>query len=274
MLPDLGYRFQRFEAVGQDDGADRQQAMTDAWAAVRESIDRGVPAMAWNPMSAAQEEDGLRAHIWGLLVGYDESDETYTVRHQYVEGGGKPFTVRYDAVGETGRPKSWFCVLVVDTEEAGDPAAVHITALQNAVALAHGTRHGPEDIGYRVDASGFAAYELWREGIDADVATPERARRHAWELHIAREHAIEYLRELVEVFPPAADLLEDAIACYTRETAATQKLQDLCRAAEDAGEFSVEARAAVKDMVTASLAADRDAITKIEAALAVLVESP
>jgi hypothetical protein len=229
--------------------------------------------MAWDPMSLEQEENGLRANIWGMLVGYDASDEPYTVRHQYVKQGREAFTVRYDALGTVGR-QPWFCVLVCDTTDPIDSTGVHLRALRNAVALANGTRHGPDDIGYRVDATGFAAYELWREGIDADGATPARAQRHAWELHIAREHAVAYLQELVDLSPTAADVLEDAIAAYGREVDATQRVQDVCQEAEEAGEFSTAARAKVQELISASLAADRDAIAGIEQVIAFLEASP
>jgi len=268
MLPELGYRFQRFEATGTDE--DLKAVRAKAWAAVRASIDRGVPAMAASPMSLEQEADGLRAQIWGLLVGYDESDETYTVRHQYVDQGRKAFTVRYDALGQI---EQWFCVLVCDTAEPLDDTGVHIRALRNAVALANGTRFGPDDIAYRVDATGFDAYELWREAQDADVATPERARRHAWELHIAREHAVAYLQELVDVYPTVSDVLGEAIAAYGREVETTQKIQEVCRVAEKAGEYSGQARAKVQELISASLDAERDAIASLAAAVAVMAVS-
>ena len=273
MLSELGYRFQRFEALGK--GAERELSarQAEAWTAVRASIDRGVPAMAGNPMSREQEEDGLRAYIWGMLVGYDEAEETYTVRHQYVNRGTEAFTLRYDALGSAQPGRSWFCVLVCDTSEPVDSTDVHITALRNAVAMANGTRYGADDIGYRVDATGFAAYELWREGIGADVATPARAQRHAWELHVAREHAVAYLQELVDIYPAAADALEGAIAAYGREVATTQRIQEVCQEAEEAGEFSADARAKVQGLVTASLEADRAAIASVEAAIAIL-DSP
>ena len=52
MLPELGYRFQRFEATGTDE--DLKAVRAEAWAAVRASIDRGVPAMAASPAPSAK----------------------------------------------------------------------------------------------------------------------------------------------------------------------------------------------------------------------------
>ena len=119
---DLGCRIQRFQVRHQEDAPwspggpgsgfqprhqGKSQALkAAAWEAVRESIDRGIPAVAWNPMSFEQAEAGLSARDWGLLVGYDLPDETYSVRHNYVRDD---FTVRYDEIGHT-EPSELFCV--------------------------------------------------------------------------------------------------------------------------------------------------------------------
>ncbi len=268
MLPDLGLRVRSFQAARQDEDDDWTQLRADAWAAVRASIDRGIPAMAWNPMSQEQEEAGLGAQLWGLIVGYDESDETYTIRHQFVNGGAEAFAVRYDALGHSGQ--SLFCVLVCDAVDQVDAASVHANTLRNAVGLANGNRYGAKDIGYRVDATGFAAYKLWGEALASGAAPAKKSGRHAWELRIAREHAAAYLRELVDLFAAAAPELQEAAAQYDRESETLLELEHLSGAAGKAGGFSADTGAAARDLVTAALQADRDAITKVEAAIAVL----
>ncbi|MBT5536555.1 hypothetical protein HOK31_26065, partial [Candidatus Poribacteria bacterium] len=271
MLPDLGLRIQSFQATRQDEEDDWNQLKVDAWTAVRASIDRGIPAMAWNPMSHQQEEDGLSAQLWGLIVGYDESDETYTVRHQFVGDGAEAFTVRYDALGHSGQ--SWFCVLVCDAVDQVDAASVHANTLRNAVGLANGTRFGPQDIGYRVDATGFAAYELWGEALASGAAPAKKSGRHAWELRIAREHAAAYLRELVDVFADATPELQEAATHYDREVETLRELEHLSGVAEEAGGFTEDTGAEARDLLTAALQADRDAITKVAAAIAVFEAS-
>ena len=88
---DLGCRIKRFQVRHQEDAPwspggpgsgfqprhqGKSQALkAAAWEAVRGSIDRGIPAVAWNPMSFEQAEAGLSARDWGLLVGYDLSDD-------------------------------------------------------------------------------------------------------------------------------------------------------------------------------------------------------
>ncbi|MEO2006569.1 MAG: hypothetical protein ABGY41_21020, partial [Candidatus Poribacteria bacterium] len=228
---------------------------------------------AWNAMSVKQADDGINARCWGLLAGYDESEETYTVRHQHGPGGGEPFTVRYDAIGHYD---GWFCVLVYGEPAPVDAINTHIKALRNAVAFADGTRVDPHEVhsrDYRVDAHGFAAYKLWRDALQSETALAKWSRSPAYCLGKSREHAAAYLRELVDVFPDAASDLEAAAAHYTPESEALDRLHDLCRKADEAGGFSADTRAEARDLVTAALQADRDAIGRIQAALEVLEES-
>jgi RNA polymerase sigma-70 factor (ECF subfamily) len=275
LLPDLGHEIRIFDAKGsgvQADRVKRDALAWEAWEAVRASIDRGIPAVAWSPMSREQQADGLMAACWGLLVGYDESDETYTVRHQYVDQGREAHTVRYDGFGHNDTSQ-WFCVLAYHGPEPVDAKQMHVKALRNAVAFANGTRYDPKHAPYPVDARGFAAYQLWREAIDSGVAIPEHSQHHARGLGGVRRNAAAYLRELIEVFPAAASDLQQAAGHYDRLVETSNTLHDLCGKAKDAGAFSDDARAEARDLVTAALEADKDAIGRIEAALAVLEES-
>jgi hypothetical protein len=267
LLPLLGYRFQVFDAYP----VERDSPLkADAWEAVRASIDRGIPAVAWQPMSLEQQADGVTAYIWGLLVGYDESEETYAVRHQYVNEGSETFTVRYDAVGHTDPPWEWFCVLVYNEPLTSDVTALHTTALENAVSLANGTRWFREA---RPDAMGLAAYELWRDAFASDEVSPQHSGIHAEMLMTFRQHAADYLREIVAILPTAAPALERAATRYDREVEALGRLHDLCDEAKDAGGFWDDARSEAAGLITAALDADRAAIASIEAAFAVLHES-
>ena len=105
---ELGCRIQRFQArQGDTDPDESRKIKADAWDAVRASIDRGIPAAAWAPMYPKEDS----ARDWGLLVGYDEADESYIVRRR-----GGEFGVRYDEIGDVGPPED-FCVFVYDGSE-------------------------------------------------------------------------------------------------------------------------------------------------------------
>ena len=282
---DLGCRIKRFQVRHQEDGLwspggsgsgfrprhqGKSQALkAAAWEAVRESIDRGVPAVAWNPMSFEQAEAGLSARDWGLLVGYDLSDETYTVRHNYVR---EDFTVRYDEIGHT-EPSELFCVLVYDGPKPGDSTGVHIEALKNAVAFANGTRYNPRQSTCFVDARGFAAIELWGEAVVSGAADPELARYQIWELTELRGFAAAYLRELMGIFPVAAQELGQGASRYDRVVESAERLQRLCIDAFHARGFSPEARAEALELVRSVLHSERGAVASIEAALSLVEES-
>jgi hypothetical protein len=273
MLPALGYRIRGFDAVRRDEQGDFHALKREAWNAVKASIDRGVPALVWQPMTQEMKEQGIRAGAWGMLVGYDESDETYAVRHQYLGRGRETYTVRYDALGYAAAV-NWFYVLVYDGPAPVDARSTHLTALQNAVAFAGDTRWPPATGHHRGELRGLDAYGLWREAIESGDAAPEFSQHHAYDLQRLRGHAAAYLRELVDVFPAAAANLQEAAGHYDQLVDTTTTLAVLCADARDAGGFSNDTRAEAAALITTALEADRTAIASIEVAIAVLDESP
>ena len=66
---------------------------------MRASIEKGVPAIAWQPMTVEQRRDGAAAYEWQLLVGCDPRERTYTVRF----GRDDEHRVGYDRFGYTGQ---------------------------------------------------------------------------------------------------------------------------------------------------------------------------
>lgn len=131
---ELGIPVRRIEG---NKGSDLTDITEAAWEAVRASIDRGVPAVGLCPMSPRPGA----AHDWGLLVGYDTSDKTYTVRRRHED-----FQVKFDEI-----VYSRFCVLIYDPTKKVDAARVNAEALRNAVAFAKGTRFTSEGYKYPVD---------------------------------------------------------------------------------------------------------------------------
>ncbi len=231
-----------------------------------------MPAIAWQPMSREQKAAGLRAGAWGQLVGYNEAEETYTVRHQYHKKGREAYTVRYDAIGHTD-PIQWFHVLVYDGSMPVDSMDTHVTALRNAVAVANGTRRDTERGIHKADAQGFAAYELWRAAIESGVADPKHTLNHARELVAWRGYAAAYLRELAEIFPNARSNLEDGASHYDNLIETAAKLQAFCEPLVESKTFSKSTRSVAANLVTNLLGAERKAIQAIEEVLKVLNES-
>ena len=271
MIADIGYEFQEFQIVQSQkqlapSPEELQRIKDQTWEKVKASIDRGIPAIAWQPMTVAQRDSGVSAYGWASLVGYDETEKTYTVRHQHYT---TEYTVPYDQFGSTD-PAGWYCVMVLGEKKPLNRIALEIKSLEHAVAFAHGTRFDLKHAPYAVDAIGFTAYELWEQALargDVDVGFTEHA---AWILWEMREHAAAYLREIADHFPEASNrALSDAAVFYDEEIKAIVKLVNLCEEHERKHEtFTTSKRQEAVEAVKAALAAEKKAIEKIEAALA------
>ena len=266
VFPEIA-QFRVFQATKYDVDVDLPALKAEARDAVLASLQQGIPALAWQPMTPEQKASGLGAGCWALIVGYDDAEETYTVRHKWLSDD---FTVRFDAIGHSDPPVERFCVMIYDKPTMADEKRTHLTALRNAVAFANGRRYDPASAVYEIDANGFAAYELWREALASEEASPHHSQFHARILRARRLAAAAYLRELVTIFPEAADALETGATHYDREFEAADPLHELCDAAHQAKTFSAADRARASELVADALRADRDAVAQIEAALRIL----
>ena len=269
MITSIGYEFQEFQVVlkGKQPAPNPkefQRIKDQTWETVKASIDRGTPAIAWQPMTNEQQNSGVSAYGWASLVGYDETEKTYTVRHQHYT---TEYTVPYDQFGSTD-PASWYCVIVLAEKKPFDRMALEVKSLEHAVAFAHGTRFDLDDAPYAVEAVGFAAYELWRQALengDVDIGFTEHA---AWILWEMRENAAAYLREIADHFPEISSrALSDAAVFYDEEIEAIVKLVNICREHES---FTAPKRREAAVLINAALDAEKKAIGKIEMALAAL----
>ena len=246
-----------------------QKLKEETWKVVRASIDRGVPAMAWSPMTVEQKKNGITAAEWGLIVGYQDDDKTYTIRHPYY--ANKDYTVPYDQFGYTD-PVNWYHVMVMDAPREVDRKTGEVRSLKHAVAFARGKRYDRTTICYPTDAVGFAAYELWRDAFRDGSADVRFAAGHALYLQWARECAAQYLRESAGPGAPG-QALSSAAAFYDQEVEAVTKLVEVCRQARDQKGFSPSATQDASAALDAALAADRKAVGQIEVALSLLTEA-
>ncbi len=281
VLDRLGFETQHFEAtLGEDYIKERQpyykrpaaaelsKIKEDTWSAVRASIDRDIPAIAWSPMTKAQKEERVGAFEWGLLVGYDEEQRTYTVHHRW--RSNKAFTVPYDEFGYNDDAQ-WYYVIVFGDHTPPDERAIATAALKDAVSYAEGTHYDKDTCCYPVAAVGFAAYEVWRDVLVAGLPDAASVRNNAGELKFNRQQAAEFLRESADLFDaPVAQVLSDAAACYDMEVAILTEVRNIARAAYEGGEFSAVHRREAVSGVGAALEAEKLAIGHIKSALTML----
>jgi hypothetical protein len=270
ILPDLA-RFHTFDAHTNATDVDFPTLKQEAKNAVRASLKKGYAALVWQPMSVEMEAGHHHGFCWGLIVGYNEEDETYTIRHPYVSD---TYTIRYDALGHTGA--EWFNIQVVDQPDKVDTKSIHVTALKNAIAFAHQTRFAIDDernAKRRARPHGFVAYKVWLQAFESEEIPLETSCHHTEVLKGRRLAAATYLRDLVAFFPEAAEPLEAAAADYSHELDLLNPLYDLCSAAKERGTWTNENREEARSLIGRALKTDQDAIKKIEAALLLIEES-
>ena len=110
---------------------DRSAVEREARDAVRETLDKGIPALVWQPMTLEMKANRQFAYCWGLIVGYNEEDETYAVRHP---ARPETYAIRYDAFGHSDGAE-WFHIRIFE-EARADARALHVNGLRNAVQFA------------------------------------------------------------------------------------------------------------------------------------------
>lgn len=232
--------------------AEFRACQSEAWDAARASLDRGVPAIAWMPITVEQKAIGEGCE-YALLTGYDAKAGEYQVRVP----GRAPWTIRWDGFGRAD-PVNWFNVIVfgaVRKEE--DPESVR-EALRFAVAHARGTHPG----------HGLGAFTTWRQALDAGRLPDDRAPRAAHWQREARDHAAAFLRENAGHIPEATPSLSEAARHYGEVARAWQQYLGVYAEPEPAKGDAAVRRDAARRHLAAAEAAEQAAVTALERALA------
>ena len=265
-------KFRSFKATKHDTDVDLSALEREARDAVRTRLNNGFPTLVWQPMSLEQKASDHPAHhayCWGLIIGYNEPEETYTVRHPFVDG---TYTVRFDLIGHAD-PAELFSVLVYESPSTTNENETHLTALRNAVGFAHATRFAADDernAKRRAAPHGFAAYELWQKAFAAEDVPTFKSHHHIEVLLARRLAAASYLREIALLFPNAAAQLEAAAVHYDHELEPLHVIHDLCNAACERDAWHADERAKAREAIGDALQADRQAVAGIGAALTIL----
>ena len=258
-LPSKFGQTQKFGANKNSKNVDLPALKKEARDAVRTSLDRGIPALVWQPMSLEMKKNHHHGFCWGLIVGYNESDESYTVRHSFV---ADTYTVKYDAIGHAD-PAEWFNIRIFTPSEEPDARKMHHKALRMAVKSA-------SDDGKGKTTHGLAAYELWQKAFDNPDIPLEPSRHHAETLKQRRESAAAYIRKLIQVFPESAEPLQASATHYDQELEALNPLLDLLTSAKKQKQITPAERTQAATLINKALIAERAAINSIENALALI----
>ena len=261
-----------FDPFGQVETFDTNKSMTDvdvpavkaeARDAVVASLESGIPALVWAPL--AKEQVGkVRFACWGLIVGYNPSDETYIIRQPSEKSD---YPLRYDAIGFAD-PINWFHVCIFKPKEVDDHA-FHVSSLQKALFFA---KSPYIDDHHEDQPNGFAAYESWRKAFESDVPVNSTF-ANTESLKPRREAAAAYMRELVGIYLDATKPLEAAAGHYDREAKTIGAIFDICVEAANTTEdkaFTDDMRARIRPLIDEASEAERAAVEQVEKALEII----
>ncbi len=229
-----------------------------AWEAVRQSIDNGLPAIAWSPYTDQHFAD------WGLLLGYDDATGTYTASHVATD---EVYTVPFDGFG-----KVWFNVFVFTERTEFDPRLHEIKTLRRAVEFSRGTLYTPKQSKNccAVDAIGFDAYQLWLRALASGDFDADAAGSHAWQLVQTRGLAAGYTQEISERFGgEAGRKLARASTNYGEERDLCKELLEICQGWKYGGAPPEEVKAATR-LLTSALEKEKEAVGYLEEAILLL----
>lgn len=196
---------------------ERERVLRAAFESIARSTERGVPALVWSPMSAAQKANGLGAFCWGVVEGVDRRSYEYLVVHRDAGRFRAP-------AGELGRVDAaqWFHARVfLEPDPWHDEAQAVRSALHDGARLLSGELAGadmpaaPERIRH-----GTAALETWAKEVEA--GNRSAARSGFWSN--ARTHAAAFCRFAASVLPRVREPLEAAASALSAQADAFRAL--------------------------------------------------
>ena len=227
----------------------------EALRAMRRSIDRGRPAIAYD----------LHVPEFGIVGGYDDAAGTLTVSTLMSGQFGATLAERRWPVPERRGP---MIVLVPGRLRPVDPGGAAVTALRFAVAYAEAG--DPDDS--TGATHGLAAYARWRECFErGEPIDPAGNARAIQTVQAARRDAARFLRES-GFGAPAAGALAKAAEAYERVALAVSRMATLFPYPAGGDPTSPAGRHVALAALRDAEAHEREALEQVRAALASLPE--
>jgi hypothetical protein len=167
------------EAFQVNPGMQREAAMRlRAVERIKESIDRGIPAIVWAPTPVLE---------FGVVHGYDDADAVFDVK-AFGPPGSEPDPLLYDNLGRGNVP-----ILFYQLVHSREPVALAVSrrrALELAVHLWKPATSHP--------GRGEAAYGVLIDALERQDFIPFGLAYNLWVYTEAKRHAQRYLERLVE----------------------------------------------------------------------------
>jgi hypothetical protein len=253
-------------AVPTNTEAEFHATQSRAWDAVRASLDRGVPAIAWHPFTLEQKAHGFRCE-YGLLVGYDAAEGVYHVRLP----GRVVYSVPWDGFGRAD-PVSWFHVIVFGAGYPRTPPRGEATARRHQRVWPRDAREQEwEAVRFAVKHArsrhlghGLSGYQTWLAALESGKIQRDGSPKAARLLRECREHAAAFLREIIVTFPEAASELIEASQHYGQAGGAWEEyVRVFADAPADAARDPSRQKAA-RECLQAAYAAEKAAVEALE----------
>lgn len=238
-------------AVPTNTEAEFRSTQARAWDAVRASLDRGVPAIAWHPFTLEQKARGFRCE-YGLLVGYNAAEGVYHVRLP----GWAIYSVPWDGFGRAD-PVNWFHVIVFGAERPRDARQQEWEAVRFAVEHAR-SRH---------PSHGLSGYETWLGALESGRIQRDGSPKAARLLRECREHAAAFLGEIIVTFPEAASELIEASQQYVQAGGAWEEYVRVFADAPADAARDPSKQTAARECLQAAYAAEKAAVEALERAM-------
>ena len=200
MYARLGRSFTLLSASKAD--RDYEKACQEALKEMKRSIDRGVPAIAFD----------LNLPEFGVVKGYDDRQQAMLVDTVLTPQTGE--VLPYDRWPSTQDVGLVFVFIPSRKASAPDLAMAEREALRFALAHAEGSEGGLPSAGAY---HGFAAYDFWAKTLEGEAKVSGFGNAYTGQvLQAARRHAGQFLRELAAKYPGAAEQLSQAASAYER----------------------------------------------------------
>ncbi|MFQ6019759.1 MAG: hypothetical protein ACE5KW_03285 [Dehalococcoidia bacterium] len=196
----LGRGIEAISASRGDKGYERVR--DKALAEMRRSIDRGLPAIAFD----------LHLPEFGIVKGYDDRERLLLVDTVLTPQTGE--MLPYDR-WPSNQGIGWVMAILPGRKaQAADLATAEREALRFALAHAEKGEGGP---GGASTHHGFAAYGYWAATLEGEAKVSGFGNAYTGQvLQAARRHAGQFLRELAAKHPQAAPPLAEAATAYER----------------------------------------------------------
>ncbi len=197
----------------------RREALDRAWDLVQRSVERGVPAVVWTPMSREQRDSGIQAFCWGLLEGVDPATTEYLVLHA---GAGRFRTPAHGLGNIDGT--EWVHVFTFDGPDSNWTAAKLIAeTVSDALLYLRGERMGADmPAPLEKIRHGPGAFYEWAGDVERGM---KRVGRPGWWAS-ARDAAARFCAWARATVPSLGAPMEEAERAFRAQADALRMLVD------------------------------------------------